>query len=118
MKVESMTVAELKSAIDRMKLEMEKRRADEITAVVAEIREKMDHYGLTVADLGFTAGELSSGRGRGRSQSGGHDRRTVVEPKYRDPETGTTWSGRGRMPRWMAEAVDAGRSREEFRIGG
>ena len=25
-----------------------------------------------------------------------------VAPKYRDPETGATWSGRGRTPRWMA----------------
>lgn len=24
-------------------------------------------------------------------------------PKYRDPETGRTWSGRGRMPRWIQD---------------
>ncbi|THJ46770.1 H-NS histone family protein [Burkholderia sp. LS-044] len=23
------------------------------------------------------------------------------EPKYRDPETGATWSGRGRPPAWI-----------------
>ena len=118
MKVESMSMAELNSAIERMKSEMEKRRADEIASVVADISEKMDRYGLTVADLGFTAGELSAGRSRGKSRSTGQDRRSLVEPKFRDPETGTTWYGRGRMPRWMTEAVDAGRSREEFRIGG
>jgi DNA-binding protein H-NS len=22
-------------------------------------------------------------------------------PKYRDPKSGRTWSGRGRMPRWI-----------------
>ncbi|WP_084069337.1 H-NS family nucleoid-associated regulatory protein [Paraburkholderia heleia] len=27
-------------------------------------------------------------------------------PKYRDPETGATWSGRGRAPAWLVEAKD------------
>jgi DNA-binding protein H-NS len=27
-------------------------------------------------------------------------------PKYRDPETGATWSGRGRAPAWLAEVKD------------
>lgn len=25
-----------------------------------------------------------------------------VEPKYRNPETGESWSGRGKTPRWLA----------------
>ena len=28
-------------------------------------------------------------------------RKQPVAPKYRDPETGKTWSGRGRAPKWM-----------------
>ncbi len=116
MKVESMSMAELKSAIERMKSEMEKRRVEEVAAVIADIRERMDRYGLGISDLGFTAAELASGRGRAKSRSSGSDRRSVVAPKYRDPASGATWSGRGRMPRWMAEAVDGGRSREDFRI--
>ena len=32
--------------------------------------------------------------------------------KYRDPETGATWSGRGRAPAWIASATD----RSEFSI--
>ena len=32
----------------------------------------------------------------------------------RNPDTGETWSGRGRMPKWMALAQERGRSREEF----
>ncbi len=26
---------------------------------------------------------------------------STLSPKYRDPETGATWGGRGRPPRWM-----------------
>ncbi|WP_414144191.1 H-NS family nucleoid-associated regulatory protein [Burkholderia stagnalis] len=36
----------------------------------------------------------------------------MVQPKYRDPQTGATWSGRGREPLWIT-----GRSREQFLIG-
>jgi DNA-binding protein H-NS len=36
-----------------------------------------------------------------------------VEPKYRDPATGTTWAGRGRAPVWF----DASR-KHIFEIGG
>lgn len=34
-----------------------------------------------------------------------------VAPKYRDPGSGATWSGRGRVPLWMA-----GQDREKFAI--
>lgn len=118
MKVEDMSIAELKSAIERMKSEMEKRRVEELAAVISDIREKMDRYGLGVADLGFTAAEMAPGRSRATPRASAPDRRSVVAPKYRDPSSGATWSGRGRMPRWMAEAVESGRSREDFRIEG
>lgn len=29
-----------------------------------------------------------------------------VPAKYRDPESGATWTGRGRAPAWIAEAAD------------
>lgn len=35
----------------------------------------------------------------------------AVEAKYRNPETGETWSGRGRMPAWLD-----GANKEEFLV--
>jgi DNA-binding protein H-NS len=40
----------------------------------------------------------------------------VVLPKYRNPQTSETWSGRGKRPRWLIAAVKSGRKIEEFRI--
>jgi DNA-binding protein H-NS len=40
----------------------------------------------------------------------------VVLPKYRNPQTSETWSGRGKQPRWLTAAVKSGRKIEEFRI--
>lgn len=39
-----------------------------------------------------------------------------VMPKYRHPETGETWSGRGDLAAWLAREIDAGRRREDFLI--
>jgi DNA-binding protein H-NS len=39
-----------------------------------------------------------------------------VLPQYRNPETSETWSGRGKRPRWLVVAMDAGHGMDEFRI--
>lgn len=41
---------------------------------------------------------------------------TKVSAKYRDPETGKTWSGRGMAPVWIREYEKAGRKRADFLI--
>jgi DNA-binding protein H-NS len=40
----------------------------------------------------------------------------AVAPKYRDPETGATWAGRGLKPRWLTAAMKSGKSLEAFSI--
>ena len=44
------------------------------------------------------------------------DRRLRVQPKYRHPVTGATWSGRGNVASWLAEELAAGHLREDFLI--
>lgn len=40
-----------------------------------------------------------------------------VLPKYRNPQSPSeTWSGRGKLPRWLVIATKNGRRIEEFRI--
>ena len=39
-----------------------------------------------------------------------------VRPRYRNPETSETWSGRGKQPRWLKAAMEAGRSLDDLRI--
>jgi DNA-binding protein H-NS len=54
---------------------------------------------------GYTGGEKAMGGPRG-----------AVAPKYRDPETGATWAGRGLKPRWLTAAMKSGKSVESFAI--
>jgi DNA-binding protein H-NS len=42
--------------------------------------------------------------------------RGAVAPKYRNPETGETWAGRGLKPRWLTAAIKSGKSIEAFAI--
>src|SRR5438874_1241900 len=39
-----------------------------------------------------------------------------VKPKYRDPKTNETWSGRGRMASWLKSKQDAGENIEKYLI--
>lgn len=41
-----------------------------------------------------------------------------VPAKFRDPATGSTWSGRGMKPTWLRVALDSGRSLAEFEVVG
>jgi DNA-binding protein H-NS len=41
-----------------------------------------------------------------------------VQPKYRNPQTSETWSGRGKRPRWLVAAIMTGRKIEDFEISG
>ncbi len=44
-------------------------------------------------------------------------KRRAAAPKYRHPENPEgTWSGRGRRPSWVNEALEKGRSLEDLAI--
>jgi DNA-binding protein H-NS len=45
-------------------------------------------------------------------------KRKPAAPKYAHPENpALTWSGRGRRPGWVNEALDAGKSLDDLKIG-
>ncbi len=41
-------------------------------------------------------------------------KKSAVKVKYRDPKTGGTWSGRGRMAMWLAEKIRAGEKADKY----
>ena len=44
---------------------------------------------------------------------------TATPPaKYRDPQTGQTWSGRGLKPKWLAVALERGKKLGDFEVKG
>lgn len=61
--------------------------------VMIEIVEKMHEYNISLDKL--------MGR-KPRAPEPAKEFKEPKEVKYRDPETGATWSGRGRAPQWIA----------------
>lgn len=72
------------------KRDLEKRIEEARRAEAAEVLETVRK---TVADFGFTPEDVF---GKRRKNAG-----MPIAPKYRNPETGDTWSGRGRAPLWL-----------------
>lgn len=101
-------------ALIEQKAELERRIAEmqreERAAAIEQIKSLMAQYGLTLADLGPRAAAAPRGAGPGPGSG------AKVAPKYRDPATGATWSGRGLQPKWLKAALDAGRSLSDFAI--
>lgn len=52
----------------------------------------------------------------GNMSGKGATRGTKIAPKYRHPQTGETWTGRGGVAGWLAKEIAAGRKREDFLI--
>ncbi|WP_080419768.1 H-NS family nucleoid-associated regulatory protein [Burkholderia ubonensis] len=63
-------------------------REAEREAAIGQIKELMKEFDLRVLDLQEKVHKRKS-------------RRMSAAPKYRDPTTGRTWSGRGRQPAWL-----------------
>jgi len=93
-----------KSAIER---EITRTRQESRARAVAQILAIMSENALTIEDL---AKSHPPGK-KPRETS-----RKPVAAKYRDPQSGSTWSGRGLKPRWLAAAIDAGKSIGDFAV--
>jgi len=101
-----------KAALEKQHAELEKQLAEarraERAGVIAQIKSLMAEHGLTVADLNAK----TTGKAPKTSANAGRK----VAPKYRNPETGETWTGRGLQPKWVQAAVAAGKKLEDFAI--
>ncbi|BAL96041.1 H-NS histone family protein [Rubrivivax gelatinosus] len=100
------TLSELlaqKAALEKQIIETQR---EERAAAIAQVKSLMSQYGLTLADLSAKSGAATPRRG-----STGK-----VPAKYRDPDTGDTWSGRGLQPKWLKAALANGRSLSDFTV--
>jgi DNA-binding protein H-NS len=103
--------------IEGLQAEADKLRRKEIQGVVARIREAIEHYQLSAADLGFDAAAAKRAVARkARKSAPAKVAAAAPAAKYRD-ETGRVWGGRGPRPKWLREAITAGRKLEEFKVG-
>ena len=89
---------DLQSQIEKLQKQAEQAREKELAAVVAHIKGIMAEHGIQPSDLGIST--------RRKRKTG-----STVAPKYQNPQTGETWTGRGRAPKWID-----GKDRTKFAI--
>ncbi|SRR5690554_5533411 len=88
-----------------------KQRAPIISDIVRSMRE----YDITPEEIDAAFNRRTRGPSKSAAKKAGTTR-APVPPKYRNPETGATWSGRGKPPRWVSDAEKSGTSRDSFLI--
>ncbi|MXN75247.1 H-NS histone family protein [Burkholderia sp. 4701] len=91
------TYRALLNQLDKLKMEIEAAREQEARLIAERVVELLAQSGVVR--------DFPAQQGRNRRV------RVSVKPKYWDPKTGATWSGRGRTPHWLV-----GKDPEHFRI--
>lgn len=110
--LDAMSAQELNSLIEAAQAKRAEKQDEARNALVEEFRSKAAELGLELEALLPGGQNASSGppARRTRRDAGGS-----VAARFRGPN-GETWSGRGRMPKWLSAMEAQGRKREEFRI--
>lgn len=90
---------ELLEQRNALEAKIQEARNRELTDATAKAR-------ALVAEFGLSAEDVFGKRKAASSRAG-----TKVAPKYRNPSTGETWTGRGKPPKWIADV-----NREEYLI--
>lgn len=98
----------IEKEIQKLQREMRSIKSRQRRPIMNTIVRTMIEYEITPEEI-----ERLYKRQMERAQSGG---RSKLPPRYQNPETGATWSGRGRPPQWIVEAESQGLSRDEFLI--
>jgi DNA-binding protein H-NS len=110
-KLRKVSLTSIERQIQNLQQRAEKLRQNEKGPALRKIVELMREHELAIADVRTALGGRKAGR-KGPSKLRGRK----VKPMYRNPKTGETWSGRGRVARWLAAFEKAGRKRAEFLI--
>ncbi len=80
---------------------------------IKQLRALLKKYRLGAADVKIAL------RAAGQTGRGSKLKGRKVKPKYRNPDKRSeTWTGRGRMPLWMATLVKNGKKPDDFLIKG
>ena len=98
-----MSIAELNKLISDAQTALVKKKE-----IAEKVRKLAKDNGLEISDL-LAADKPNKAKAK--------KSRGKVAPKYKNPANGSeTWTGRGRQPRWVADALTGGKSLEDLLI--
>lgn len=101
-------INEFEAKLADLRKQQDEERKGQRTQAITAAKELIKNFDLTALELGFT--------GKGAAKRVTSDKRNVVAPKYQDPASGKTWTGRGKSPAWLSAELAAGREKQDFLI--
>jgi DNA-binding protein H-NS len=101
-------INEFEAKLNELRKQQELERKGERTQAINAAKELIKNHELTASELGFS--------GKNSAKRVVEDKRNVVAPKYQDPSSGKTWTGRGKSPAWLSAEIAAGREKQDFLI--
>lgn len=94
------TYKDLLAQREALELQIQAARKEELASAIEKVRTLVADYNLTADDIFRKTAPKTD--------------RPKVAPKYRDPATGQTWTGRGKPPQWIAGVAQD--QRDQFLI--
>ena len=108
---------ELRERIAKIQEERAKEREKDLTRIVATFKAELTAHGLTPADvlelLGLPLNQDRAVRGK---LSGPGSKKPTAKVTHRNDRGEGTWGGKGRQPKWLADALTNGRKLDEFAV--
>lgn len=110
------TYAQIVKQIEGLKQDAEKLRRKEISGVVGRIREAIDAYGLTAADLGLAGKAKSAAKTAAPAKKRGRKAAKPARAVKFSNGSGGTWGGLGKRPQWLRDALAGGKTLADFAV--
>ena len=92
------------------------RNSDDIDLLCELGADRWELVTITPNNIAYLKRELEEPRSAQSETAEAEETVSRVEPKYRDPATGETWSGRGRMATWLTRKQDAGEDIDDYLV--
>ncbi len=113
---------ELQSQIEKLQKQAAELKAKEFNSTVADIKAKMQAFGITVKDLTDKRSKGAKGAKTAKAAKSGTDKTRKskvagkpVAAKFKGPN-GESWSGRGLQPKWLSALIAQGRNKTDFAV--
>ena len=112
-------LTQLNTQIAKLQSQVEAIKAKEAVGVIARIKEAIEHYGLTAADLGFSGRATNAVNAAGKATAKKTRKKAAKKPggviRYRD-EAGHGWTGHGKRPGWFLAALESGKTPQDLEV--
>jgi len=103
------TYAQVQKQIETLQKQADKLKSVELAGVISKIQAAIQAYGITPRDLFGATAAKGAKAFKSKAKLG-------TKAQYADG-SGNEWVGRGPRPKWLRDALTAGKSLAEFAVG-